>query len=78
MPWLSALTSAVLMGLSWPHLKYSLEGRGYGLTMFLVLVATCSAVQFLNSPRWTWGSLLVGTGLAMAMTIPSNLFFHHI
>ena len=27
MPWSSALTSAILMGLSWPHLKYSLEDR---------------------------------------------------
>ena len=49
--------------------------RGYGLTMFLVLVATYSAVQFLNNPRWMWGSLLAVTGLAMAMTVPSNLFF---
>ena len=36
----SVLISALLMGLSWPHLKYSLEGRGYALTIFLVLLTT--------------------------------------
>jgi len=28
-PWPSAVIFALLMGISWPHLKYSLEGRGY-------------------------------------------------
>ena len=71
----SALISALLMGLSWPHLKYSLEGRGYTLTIFLVLLATYSTVQYLNSSRWVWGSVLIGSGFAMVMTLPSNLFF---
>ena len=71
----SALISALLMGLSWPHLKYSLEGRGYALTIFLVLLATYSTVQYLNSSRWVWGSVLIGSGFAMAITLPSNLFF---
>ena len=71
----SALISALLMGLSWPHLKYSLEGRGYALTIFLVLLATYSTVQYLNSSRWVWGSVLIGSGFAMVMTLPSNLFF---
>ena len=71
----SALISALLMGLSWPHLKYSLEGRGYTLTIFLVLLATYSTVQYLNSSRWLWGSVLIGSGFAMAITLPSNLFF---
>ena len=75
MPWSSALTSAVLMGLSWPHLKYSLEGRGYALTIFLVLLATYSAVRFLDNSRWMWGSVLVVTGFSMTYTLPSNLFF---
>lgn len=75
MPWPSALTSALLMGLSWPHLKYSLEGRGYGLTIFLVLLATYAALRFLNSSRWIWGSVLTGTGFIMTMALPSNLFF---
>ena len=74
-PWPSALISALLMGLSWPHLKYSLEGRGYALTIFLVLLATYSTVQYLNSSRWVWGSVLIGSGFAMVMTLPSNLFF---
>ena len=74
-PWSSALISALLMGLSWPHLKYSLEGRGYTLTIFLVLLATYSTVQYLNSSRWLWGSVLIGSGFAMAITLPSNLFF---
>jgi len=74
-PWSSALISALLMGLSWPHLKYSLEGRGYALTIFLVLLATYSTVQYLNSSRWVWGSVLIGSGFAMAITLPSNLFF---
>ena len=74
-PWPSALISALLMGLSWPHLKYSLEGRGYALTIFLVLLATYSTVQYLNSSRWVWGSVLIGSGFAMTMALPSNLFF---
>ena len=74
-PWSSALISALLMGLSWPHLKYSLEGRGYALTIFLVLLATYSTVQYLNSSRWVWGSVLIGSGFAMTMALPSNLFF---
>ena len=72
----SALISALLMGLSWPHLKYSLEGRGYALTIFLVLLATYSTVQYLNSSRWVWGSVLIGSSFAIAITLPSNLFFY--
>ena len=75
MPWSSALTSAVLMGLSWSHLKYSLVGGGYALTIFLVLLATYSAVRFLDNLRWMWGSVLVVTGFSMTYTLPSNLFF---
>ena len=75
MPWSSALTSAVLMGLSWPHLNYSLVGGGYALTIFLVLLATYSAVRFLDNSRWMWGSVLVVTGFSITYTLPSNLFF---
>ena len=75
MPWSSALTSAVLMGLSWTHLKYSLVGGGYALTIFLVLLATYSAVRFLDNSRWIWGSVLVVTGFSITYTLPSNLFF---
>jgi len=71
----SAIISALLMGLSWPHLKYSLEGRGYALTIFLVLLATYSTVQLLNNSRWVWGSILIGSGFAMMMVLPSNLFY---
>ena len=74
-PWPAALVSSILMSLSWPHLKYSLEGRGYGLTIFLVLLVTYSSVRFLNGSRWAWGSVLVGSGFAMTMALPSNLFF---
>ena len=48
-PWPTALTSALLMSVSWPHLKYSLEGRGYALTIFLVTLATYSAIKYLNT-----------------------------
>ena len=54
-PWSSALLSSVLMALSWPHLKYSMEGRGYGITIFLALLITFSAIKFLNNSRWVWG-----------------------
>jgi hypothetical protein len=74
-PWSSALLSAILMALSWPHLKYSMEGRGYGITIFLVLLVIYSAIQFLNTSRWVWGSILMGSGFAMTMALPSNLFF---
>ena len=74
-PWSSALVSALLMGLSWPHLKYSLEGRSYALTIFLALLVTYSTIQYLNSSRWVWGSILIGSGFAMVIALPSNLFF---
>ena len=74
-PWSSALLSSILMALSWPHLKYSMEGRGYGITIFLVLLVIYSAIQFLNTSRWVWGSVLIGSGFAMTMALPSNLFF---
>jgi len=74
-PWSSALLSSILMALSWPHLKYSMEGRGYGITIFLVLLVIYSAIQFLNTSRWVWGSILIVSGFAMTMALPSNLFF---
>ena len=74
-PWSSALLSAVLMAMSWPHLKYSMEGRGYGITIFLVLLVIYSAIQFLNRSCWVWGSILIASGFAMTMALPSNLFF---
>ncbi|MBT3514265.1 MAG: hypothetical protein HN474_02985 [Nitrospina sp.] len=74
-PWPTALTSALLMSVSWPHLKYSLEGRGYALTIFLVTLATYSAIKYLNTFRLVWGSILIASGVAMTMALPSNLFF---
>ena len=74
-PWSSALLSAILMALSWPHLKYSMEGRGYGITIFLVLLVIYSAIQFLNNTRWVWGCILIVSGFAMMVALPSNLFF---
>lgn len=74
-PWSSALLSSILMALSWPHLKYSMEGRGYGITIFLALLVIYSAIQFLNTSRWVWGSILIVSGFAMTMALPSNLFF---
>ena len=74
-PWSSALLSSILMALSWPHLKYSMEGRGYGITIFLVLLVIYSAIQFLNNSRWVWGGILIGSGFAMTIALPSNLFF---
>ena len=74
-PWSSALLSSILMALSWPHLKYSMEGRGYGITIFLALLVIYSAIQFLNNSRWVWGGILIGSGFAMTIALPSNLFF---
>jgi len=74
-PWSSALLSSVLMALSWPHLKYSMEGRGYGITIFLALLITFSAIKFLNNSRWVWGGIFIGSGFAMTMALPSSLFF---
>jgi len=73
--WPTALLSSVLMALSWPHLKYSMEGRGYGITIFLALLIIFSAIQFLNNSRWVWGGVFIGSGFAMAMALPSSLFF---
>jgi hypothetical protein len=74
-PWSSSAIAALLMGVSWPHLKYSLEGRGYSLTVFIVLLATYSAIQLLNDSRLRWGSVFIFAGFAMVTTLPSNLFF---
>ena len=71
----AAVLAALLMTLSWPHLKYSMEARGYGITIFLVLLVIFSAIQLLNNSRWVWGGVLIGSGLAITMALPSNLFF---
>jgi hypothetical protein len=71
----AAVLAALLMTLSWPHLKYSMEARGYGITIFLVLLVIFSALQLLNNSRWVWGGVLIGSGFAMTMALPSNLFF---
>ena len=71
----SAVLAALLMTLSWPHLKYSMEARGYGITIFLVLLVIFSAIQLLNNSRWVWGGVLIGSGFAITMALPSNLFF---
>ena len=71
----AAVLAPLLMTLSWPHLKYSMEARGYGITIFLVLLVIFSAIQFLNNSRWVWGGVLIGSGFAMTMALPSNLFF---
>ena len=73
--WWTSIVATLLMVLSWPHLKYSLEGRGYSLTVFLVLLSTFSAIRYLDGSRWTWGSLLIGSGFFITMALPSNLFF---
>jgi len=52
-----------------------MEGRGYGITIFLVLLVIYSAIQFLNRSCWVWGSILIVSGFAMTMALPSNLFF---
>ena len=71
----TAVLAALLMTLSWPHLKYSMEARGYGITIFLVLLVIFSAIQLLNNSRWVWGGVLIGSGFAITMALPSNLFF---
>ena len=71
----AAVLAALLMNLSWPHLKYSMEARGYGITIFLVLLVIFSAIQLLNNSRWVWGGVLIGSGFAITMALPSNLFF---
>ena len=71
----SAVLAALLMTLSWPHLKYSMEARGYGITIFLVILVIFSAIQLLNNSRWVWGGVLIGSGFAITMALPSNLFF---
>ena len=71
----AAVLAALLMTLSWPHLKYSMEARGYGITIFVVLLVIFSAIQLLNNSRWVWGGVLIGSGFAITMALPSNLFF---
>ena len=71
----AAVLAALLMTLSWPHLKYSMEARGYGITIFLVILVIFSAIQLLNNSRWVWGVVLIGSGFAITMALPSNLFF---
>lgn len=72
----TAVTAAVLLSFSTIHVKYSQEGRGYGLTVFLSLLLIMALTRILEQgPRWGWGSLLVISGFFLVLTLPSNAVF---
>ena len=76
----AALTAALFLAGSVPHINYSQLGRGYALTVFLCLAVTglvCALIQkgidLKNS--FVAGIFLVICGVALALTLPSNVFF---
>jgi len=72
----SSVAAALLLCFSATHLKYSQEGRGYALTVFLALLITLLSLRSPEAP-WgrVWGAVLAVSGFLMVLALPTNLFF---
>ena len=72
----TAFATSCLLTFSTIHLTYSQNGRGYALTVFLVLVLTLSATKMALNKNATGSKiLLVLSGFCLVLTLPSNAFF---
>jgi uncharacterized membrane protein len=76
----AALTAALLLAGSAPHIYYSQSGRGYALTVFLCLTMTGLAYALIQKDNSFRNSLVMGIslvicGIALVLTLPSNAFF---
>ncbi|MCH8157871.1 MAG: glycosyltransferase family 39 protein, partial [Nitrospinae bacterium] len=68
--------AAVLMAFAVPDIMWSQLGRGYSLTACLgLLVLFCALKVEECSPNRVWQGGLVISGLAMVLTLPSNVYF---
>ena len=64
------------MVFSAPNIFYSQLGRGYALTICLSLAVVFFALKVEDSlSRWSWKWGLILSGLAMVLTLPSNIYF---
>lgn len=70
-----ALLTAFLLALSVPHIQYSQEGRAYSLTVFCGLLLFSAATWILRKQSMPVEGLLIFSGIAMVLCVPSNVFF---
>jgi len=72
----TAFISSLLLTLSFPHLKFSTDGRGHGLSLTLGLILTIVVFNLLKKKRdFLWGVTLVVFGICFVLTVPSNVYF---
>ena len=68
--------AGILMVFSAPNIFWSQLGRGYALTICLSLAVVFFALKIEdNLSRWSWKWGLILSGLAMVLTLPSNVYF---
>ena len=68
--------AGILMVFSAPNIFWSQLGRGYALTICLSLAVVFFALKGEdNLSRWSWKCGLILSGLAMVLTLPSNVYF---
>ena len=68
--------AGILMAFSAPNILWSQMGRGYTLTICLSLAVIFFAFKLEDDlSRWSWRCGLILSGLAMVLTLPSNVYF---
>jgi len=68
--------AGVLMAFSASNILWSQMGRGYTLTICLALAVIFFAFKLEDDlSRWSWRCGLILSGLAMVLTLPSNVYF---
>ena len=68
--------AGILMAFSAPNILWSQMGRGYALTICLSLAVIFFAFKLEDDlSRWSWRCGLALSGLAMVLTLPSNVYF---
>jgi len=68
--------AGILMAFSAPNILWSQMGRGYTLTICLALAVIFFAFKLEDDlSRWSWRCGLILSGLAMVLTLPSNVYF---
>ncbi len=75
--WFNSWVALLAVGLlitTVPYTNFVLQMRGYGLSMFLILLAIYGVVRYLESQHWKW---LPGIAITVAFsiyTIPLNIY----
>ena len=68
--------AGILMAFSAPNILWSQVGRGYALTICLSLAVLFFTLKGEDDfSRWSWRCGLSLSGLAMVLTLPSNVYF---